>query len=743
MRSQARRESFDTRSNDLRGYSRYSRGVAGVANVDVVIPAHNAASTVEEAVRSALAQASTPSRVTVVADACSDGTAARAAALGVEVLEIDARSVAVARNRGAAAGSSEWIAFLDADDLWRNTWLAAARAVADGDQRASVLYGSVEELDERGMRVRRSEEHLPEGDVFETLLAEGFLTTSAVIVRRDVFERSGGFDEGFARAGVEDWDLWLRLAASEQFAAVRGWHVVYRRLPSSAMRSVERFSSLRADAISVVQRALRLRRVDPAVRRAADARVFRESAQRHLNHGYRREGLADVRRALAHTPDDTRLFGLLAIAAVPTALARPVLKARRRVLAARSPARSHAMVARKPARGRAPVRVVHVITGLGQGGAESMLVQLVTRMDKERFQNSVVCLLPEGPNAQRLRDAGVAVFSLEMNARTPDPTAIVRLARWLRRSAPDVVQTWLYHGDLIGGLAARLAEVPAVVWGLHTSAPPTEAKLGTRATVALCRATAERVPTAIVSCSQSGMREHVRLGYPAERMVVIPNGFDAERFRPRPASRKALRAQLGVDDATALIGLPARVVPEKDHPCFLSAMERLRGSGRAVRFVLCGDGATSTNQELSAWIAERGLEDAAILLGRRDDMEQVLPALDVVCSASRVEAFSMALGEALAAGVPCVATDVGDSRVLVDGGGVVVPAGDPRALAEGIATLLDEGQERRRRRGDVGRAHILAGYGLDACTRHYEALYERLARQQPGSPRKRQPTLVL
>lgn len=384
---------------------------------------------------------------------------------------------------------------------------------------------------------------------------------------------------------------------------------------------------------------------------------------------------------------------------------------------------------RRPGRARRPLRILHIITGLGVGGAERMLLRLVERLPSTRFSCAVVSLLPERETARALRALSVPTGSLGLRPRVPDPRGLFRLARLLRRLQPDVVQTWMYHADLLGGLAARAAGVRPIVWSLRASRlSHKETSLPTRATIAACARLSRTLPDRIIACSKAVLEDHLALGYPEERLVLIPNGFDTERFSPSATRRREVRQGLSLDDDALLLAYPARVTPQKDHPTCLDALRLLLDEGRDVTLVLCGEGAVPANGKLVQWIRKRRLEGAVRLLGVRDDMERLLPAVDVVLSSSAFgEGIPNALGEALAAGVPCVATNVGDSAEIVGDAGFLVPPRDPRALARAVAALLDEGEAARRARGARGREHVAAHFSLDACVRRYAQLYEELA----------------
>jgi glycosyltransferase involved in cell wall biosynthesis len=311
-----------------------------------------------------------------------------------------------------------------------------------------------------------------------------------------------------------------------------------------------------------------------------------------------------------------------------------------------------------------------------------------------------------------------------MKPGVPDPRGVHRVARHLRRFRPAVVQTWMDHSNLIGGLATRIASPAHVVWGIHHSNHvPGLTKRMTQMTVSACAMLSHRIPSKIVCCSEYARTLYARRGFADERVVVIPNGFDTNAFRPDPEARAAIRREIGLDDSVPLVGLIGRYNPFKDHATFLRAAALLKSRLPAVQFLLCGADVDAGNAELMRQINEQGLVNSSHLLGPRRDVPRIFAAIDVLASSSVSEAFPLVLGEAMACGVPCAATDVGDSALIVGGTGRIVPPSDPAALAGAVAELLNLPAADRARLVRAGRERIQEKFDLGAITRRYEALY--------------------
>lgn len=376
---------------------------------------------------------------------------------------------------------------------------------------------------------------------------------------------------------------------------------------------------------------------------------------------------------------------------------------------------------------RALITCTHVITDLEVAGAEIMLYKLVTYMDRARFQNSVVSLTTLGPVGERLRAREIPVVALGMRrGHLVDLRAVWRLTRFLQETRTDIVQTWMYHADLTGLVAGRLAAVPYVVWNIRRAAPEFQNRRLTRWIVSLLNAPLSYLPTAIIVNSEAGRRAHVQLGYRPGKLTVIPNGFDLERFRPRPELRGRLRTALKLPGEAFVIGMVANWRSIKGHGVFLRAATRFAAAYPSAYFVLVGAMLNGYPAHTVDALLQGSLGQQVRLLGLRDDVPELLQTFDVFSSCSFGEGFPNAVGEAMACGVPCVVTDVGDSATIVGDTGVVVPPGDPTAVADAWETLFAMGPEERRRLGEAARLRIARHYEIRDVARLFEQLYANL-----------------
>jgi len=358
-----------------------------------------------------------------------------------------------------------------------------------------------------------------------------------------------------------------------------------------------------------------------------------------------------------------------------------------------------------------------------------MLLKLLERLDRSRFEVRVISLTTLGDIGPRIQGLGIGVEALGMRPQWPSPWRFMRLAQRLQSLQPDVVQTWLYHADLIGGLAARRAGMRRIVWGIrNTNLDPDKTKWTTRAVVRLCSWLSGRLPVRIVSCSDVAARAHAQRGYDPRKMVVIPNGFDLSRFVPDGRLRPKVRAELGLAPDVPLVGMVARYDPMKNQAGFIQAAAAVRQQLPAAHFVMIGLGVDAANPELSAAISAAGLDGAVHMLGLRQDIPRLMAALDVLALPSHGEAFPNVLGEAMACGVPCVTTDVGDAAYIVGASGQVVPVGDMDALAGKIIMLLTMGPAALEQIGQEARARISELFEIGRVVRQYEDLYAELVR---------------
>ncbi|MBV9620540.1 MAG: glycosyltransferase [Gammaproteobacteria bacterium] len=376
------------------------------------------------------------------------------------------------------------------------------------------------------------------------------------------------------------------------------------------------------------------------------------------------------------------------------------------------------------------MKIVHVITGLDQGGAEAMLEKLVLtgrRMNPE-VEQRVISLRQSGAVGARLMRAGIAVESLDLKLSL---RSFRRLAPLLRRlhQEPElpVIQTWLWHADLLGGVCARIAGNPKVVWNLRNSMPAHAAtKRMSRLAARVCAVLSSRVPRLIICNSQAALRAHVAIGYRADRCLVIPNGFDLRTFAPSAGARDEVRARWGALPEQPVVGMVARVDPLKDHQTFIAAAARVAPAAPLARFVLVGEGVTR-DEAIRHALERTTISGRFILEERSERVADVMSALDIFCLASRSEGFPNVVGEAMACALPTIGSDVGDLRYIVGDDRLVATAADAASLADRLAYVLALSVEERRALGSTMRQRIESEFDIERAWRSYLEVYGSVA----------------
>lgn len=378
------------------------------------------------------------------------------------------------------------------------------------------------------------------------------------------------------------------------------------------------------------------------------------------------------------------------------------------------------------------MRVVHIISGLGQGGAETVLYRLSTAPDQD-IEHIVISLGDADVFGPRLQHAGVVVYCLGMKSPWRFLKGVRSLVQLLKQLRPDVVQTWMYHSDLVGGLAARAAGIKAVSWGIRNSgANLYQGSPKSRFVAWLCARISQYVPRLIISCAENAARRHKQWGYKADIMKVIPNGYDLSRWQHDSAVRERVRAELQISVDTPLIGSVARWNPLKDHANLLSAVARSVRQHPELRCVLIGEGMHERNVELMRLIAMHQLREHVLLLGIREDVPELMNALDVHVLSSHAEGFPNVVCEAMAVGVSCVVTDVGDAALIVGNEGWVVPPRNAEALSGAINSAIQElGSTSWRERHKHARERVQRLFSLQSMVQAYAQAWHELSQNYP------------
>lgn len=371
-----------------------------------------------------------------------------------------------------------------------------------------------------------------------------------------------------------------------------------------------------------------------------------------------------------------------------------------------------------------PLHICHVITGLDTGGAESALYRLLRNFDRNQFRMSVVSLTEAGTVGPKIADLGIPVECLGMRAGALPLKGVLSLRRHLQQAAPDVIQSWMYHANLLALTVSRLSRSPVpVIWNIrHSLDNLDDEKTATRLVIRACRFLSG-LAAGIVYNSNRSRLQHEQLGYRDTCSRVIANGFEQQDTTQHMSIRSQIRQSLDIPLNAPVVGRIGRYHEMKDYGTFLQAAAILRRSQPEAHVLLCGRGIDLDNPELRSMLDGQAGSNVH-LLGERSDVPNILAAIDIMCSSSAFgEGFPNILGEAMAAGVPCVTTDVGDSAEIVGDTGLVTPPRDASALAGALDTLLSMSPDQRAELGQSATERVDEYYSLAASTQAYQSLY--------------------
>lgn len=667
------------------------------ALVSVIIPVYNKpAAFVREAVDSALAQTYRPIEVLIIDDGSTADYAWLRSAYGERVTLVRQPNggPASARNHGIRLARGAYLAFLDADDAWEPMKLEEQVAQLERHPEAGLAYAPVLAMDRDGaLRASLFGRPGPSGDIFDVVFRSNCIPTSTVIVRRECFERVGVFDEAPALISVEDYDMWLRIL--ERYEAVGFDRPLVRyRAQGGISRDIERsYTGERLVIEKAITRQPRLQHRRPGRLAQIAFRCGHEYfSMNDLVNARRQFG-----RALSHRPWDLRSLGFWAATFLSPQQVDAVRRWRGRRLSA-----AH------------PLRVAHVLFSLDAGGAEYLALEILRQLPAARYDRHVVGLTGTGQLAGEFQQAGITVHVLHKRPGV-DVRLWAALAALVRRERFDVVHThnvtpWLYAGPAAVLAGARLIHTE------HSNLFPEQRRL-----LAAERWLAPMTRWVIADSDDVRRCLVERQRLPSRNVITVRNGIDTGRFAPT-ADPVAARAQLALNGSGPVVGTVARLVEIKDHPTLLTAFRAVLEEFPRAVLLMVGDG--PLRQALSTQAAALGMADRVRFLGRRTDIPAILPALDIFVLASRSEGLPLTVLEAMAAGIPVVATDVGALHEAVQQGrtGLLVPARAPELLAQAIRTLLRD-PERRQAMGAEARRIARADFDVSGMVQRYEAAY--------------------
>ncbi|WGZ92432.1 MAG: glycosyltransferase [Candidatus Thiothrix putei] len=367
--------------------------------------------------------------------------------------------------------------------------------------------------------------------------------------------------------------------------------------------------------------------------------------------------------------------------------------------------------------------MLYIITSLSVGGAQKALLNLATSEFRRDYSPVVISLVEVEGVQQQFAQADIPVHVLGINRLAKLPWLLPRLLRLVRAIQPEFIHGWMHHGNVFATLAWMFAGCrPVLLWGMHHTPEKATLERAQHALVLKVGRWLSRFPQHIVYVSRRSMQRHAELGYVTTQAQVIANGIPLRHSQQAAEARASVREELGIPVTTVLIGSLTRYVPEKDIPNLLQAIAYYQTNGGDAHFLLAGEGMDAQHPVLPSLLARLPAPENVHVLGVRTDAERLIAALDIATLSSQREAFPLFLAEAMAAGVPCVATDVGDIAEFVADTGLIVPAGDAPALAQAWVTLLQQSDVQRYALGQQAQQRVAARYSLDAVIQSYRQL---------------------
>lgn len=335
------------------------------------------------------------------------------------------------------------------------------------------------------------------------------------------------------------------------------------------------------------------------------------------------------------------------------------------------------------------LRIIHIISGLGDGGAEGTLYKLIIN-DKSENIHEVVSFMNGGKYSQLLKSQNIKVTELGQLPGRVSLLFLIKLFKYLSNSRPDIVQTWMYHADLVGGIISKILRIEKIIWNIRTSfLTGDNIKLSTKVVVKTCAVISKRIPNKIITCSNNAALFHKSIGF-ENNFTIIDNGYDLENFYPSQSISKLFRKQLSIADECFFIGMIARFDAQKDHSNLITALSLLKQKKINFKCIFVGRGMDEKNLLIKDLIDTANLKNNIILYGQSNDIHAVMNAIDLhVLSSSYGEAFPNVVAESMLCGTPCVVTDVGDSARIVGENGWVIEPNNSKKLYYSIKAAID------------------------------------------------------
>ncbi|MHA5067735.1 glycosyltransferase [Cetobacterium somerae] len=367
-------------------------------------------------------------------------------------------------------------------------------------------------------------------------------------------------------------------------------------------------------------------------------------------------------------------------------------------------------------------RIIHIITGLGNGGAETMLFKLLESMDKNSYELEVISMMDKGITGSKIEKLGIKVHALNMKRGIPNLNGIIKAINLCKNA--DIIQSWMYHADLFSFIISKFCKPKKLIWGIRRSNLEWNKNKKSTIIIAKINSILSRYVNKIVSCSIVATEVHKKIGFDSKKLITIPNGFAIDKFYNIKESKEQLCKEFNITSEKKIFSLVGRWEVLKDHDNCLKALKILSKKREDFILILCGTNITEENQKLLDLIKENNLEEKVLLLGRREDIPKIMSATDVYISSSSGEGFPNVIGEAMACETICVVTDVGDSAYIVGETGEIVPRKNPLLLAKAIEKVLNYSEEEKSIKQKSARQRIIDNFEILNITKKYTNLYK-------------------
>ncbi|MDB4825971.1 glycosyltransferase [Gammaproteobacteria bacterium] len=379
------------------------------------------------------------------------------------------------------------------------------------------------------------------------------------------------------------------------------------------------------------------------------------------------------------------------------------------------------------------LNILFFIRSLGSGGAERQLVNLAIGLKERGHEISVVTMYSGGVFEHTLRATAIPIYCLEKARRWQVLSPLIQLQKIVQMVQPDILHSYGPETNVFLVLHRLFFKKYLLVWGVRVADLPRKMYGQFESFLYWFECRWSRVPDLVISNSEAGKNLSIKDGFDKSRIKVIQNGIDTDEYRPDSELRNQFRARMGLAAEIKVIGIVGRIDPQKDHQTFIEAVSLLPDHQKAEVAIICvGFRNEQEIRALREQVKSLGLEQRFIWLKRESSTVTVLNGLDILVSSSISEGFSNVIAEGLAVGLPCVVTDVGDSKLIVSEYGVVVPRKDPQALADGISQMLLDSRLRNDPFSEAARNHIVSKFSIDILVSNTETTLQRLIDE--GSP---------